>query len=79
MVSLQMQNNTTMKLMELNTMVNLDNAKLIGESKWVKDSAYRVYELDRKFYSVIIISQMNMELLEDTIEEIKEEEIKNYI
>ena len=65
--------------MELNTMVNLDNAKLIGESKWVKDSAYRVYELDRKFYSVIIISQMNMELLEDTIEEIKEEEIKNYI
>jgi hypothetical protein len=65
--------------MELNTMVNLDNAKLIGESKWVKDSAYRVYELDRKFYSVIIISQMNMELLEDTIKEIKEEEIKNYI
>jgi hypothetical protein len=70
---------TTMKLMELNTMVNLDNAKLIGEGEWVKDSAYRVYELDRKFYSVIIISQMNMELLEDTIEEIKEEEIKNYI
>ena len=60
-------------------MVNLDNAKLIGEGEWVKDSAYRVYELDRKFYSVIIISQMNMELLEDTIEEIKEEEIKNYI
>jgi hypothetical protein len=60
-------------------MINLDNAKLIGESKWVKDSAYRVYELDGKFYSVIIISQMNMELLEDTIKEIKEEEIKNYI
>ena len=60
-------------------MVNLDNAKLIGEGEWVKDSAYRVYELDGKFYSVIIISLMNMELLEDTIEEIKEEEIKNYI
>ena len=70
---------TTTKLMELNTMVNLDNAKLIGEGEWVKDSAYRVYELDGKFYSVIIISLMNMELLEDTIEEIKEEEIKNYI
>ena len=60
-------------------MINLDDAKFIGEGKWVKDSAYQVYELDGKYYSVIVVSQMNKELLEDTITEIKFEDIEKYI
>lgn len=60
-------------------MENLNNAKLIGESEWVKDSAYQVYELNGKYYLVIIVSQMNRELLEDTITEIKFEDIEKYI
>jgi hypothetical protein len=60
-------------------MVNLDNAKLIGEGEWVKGSAYQVYELDNKYYTVIVIDQMNKELMEDTITEIKFEDIEKYI
>ena len=60
-------------------MTNLENGKLLGTGEWVKDSAYQVYELDGKYYSVIIVDSMNRELMEDTITEIKFEEIKNYI
>ena len=60
-------------------MVNLDNAKFIGEGEWIKDSAYQVYELDGKYYSVIVVNSMNKELMEDTITQIKFEDIENYI
>lgn len=60
-------------------MVNLDDAKFIGEGKWNKDSAYQVYELDGKYYSVIVVNSMNKELMEDTITQIKFEDIENYI
>ena len=60
-------------------MVNLDDAKFIGEGEWIKDSAYQVYELDGKYYSVIVVNSMNKELMEDTIIEIKFEDIGNYI
>ena len=60
-------------------MVNLDDAKFIGESEWVKDAAYQVYELDGKYYSVVVVNSMNKELMEHTIIEIKFEDIKKYI
>jgi hypothetical protein len=60
-------------------MVNLDNAKLIGEGKWVKDSAYQVYELDGKYYSVIVIGQSNKEIMDGSITEIAKENISKYI
>jgi hypothetical protein len=60
-------------------MVNLDNAKLIGEGKWVKDSAYQVYELDGKYYSVIVIGQSNKEIMDGSIIEIPKENISKYI
>ena len=54
-------------------MINLNNAKLIGTGEWIKDSAYQVYELDGKYYSVIVVGSMNKELDEDTITEINQE------
>jgi hypothetical protein len=60
-------------------MVNLDNAKLIGEGEWVKDSAYQVYELDGKYYSVIVIGQSNKEIMDGSIIEIPKENISKYI
>ena len=60
-------------------MINLNDAKFIGEGKWIKDSAYQVYEMDNKYYSVIVVNSMNKELLEDTITEIKFDDIKKYI
>jgi len=50
-------------------MVNLDNATFIGEGQWVKDSAYQVYELDGKYYSVIV-NEYSKEIDEDSITEI---------
>lgn len=60
-------------------MINLENANFIGEGDWVKNSAYQVYELDGKYYSVIVVDSTNKELIEDTITEIKFEDIEKYI
>lgn len=59
-------------------MKNLKNAKLLGTGEFVKGAAYQVYELDGKYYSVIV-NEMGNEFNEDTITEIKFEEIKHYI
>lgn len=59
--------------------INLDKAKFIGEGEWVKDSAYQVYELDGKYYSVIVIGHTNKEIMDDSITEIKFEDINFYI
>jgi hypothetical protein len=60
-------------------MVDLDKAIFIGEGKWVKDSAYQVYELDGKYYSVIVIGHSNKEIMDDSITEIPKEDIGKYI
>jgi hypothetical protein len=60
-------------------MINLDNTKFIGEGEWVKDSAYQVYELDNKYYSVIVIGCTNKEIMDDSITEIAKEDISKYI
>jgi len=59
-------------------MNNLDKAKLLGTGESFKGSAYQVYELDGKYYSVII-DGLGYEIVEDTITEITFDEIKNYI
>ena len=61
------------------TMIDLDKAKFIGEGEWVKDSAYQVYELDGKYYSVIVIGHTNKEIMDDSITEIAKEDISKYI
>jgi len=61
------------------TMINFDKAKLIGEGEWVKNSAYRVYELDGKYYSVIVSNQLTNQIMNNSILEIKKEEIDKYI
>jgi hypothetical protein len=60
-------------------MINLDKATFIGEGKWAKDSAYQVYELDGKYYSVIVIGNTNKEIMDDSITEITKEDINKYI
>ena len=60
-------------------MINLDDAKFIGEGKWIKNSAYQVYELNGRYYSVIVVDSMHREIMEDTITEITSEDIKKYI
>lgn len=59
-------------------MINLKNAKLIGTGEFVKGSAYQVYELNGRYYSVIV-NGLNNEWDEDTITEIEFEDIHFYI
>jgi hypothetical protein len=59
--------------------IDLDKAKFIGEGEWVKDSAYQVYELEGKYYSVIVIGHSNKKIMDDSITEIKFEDINFYI
>jgi hypothetical protein len=54
-------------------------SKLLGQGKWEKDSCYRVYEVKGKFYSIIVYDQMNMYLMDNTLQEIREENIVQYI
>lgn len=56
-----------------------DESRLVGQGQWVKDSCYHVHEVGGKFYSVIVYDQMNMSLMEDSLQEIKEEEIVHYV
>jgi hypothetical protein len=60
-------------------MINKDNAKLIGTGKWIKNSAYMIYELDEKYYSVLVTDQWNREIEDWSITEIKFEDIEKYI
>jgi hypothetical protein len=59
--------------------INLKNAKFIGEGEWVKDSAYQVYQNADKYYAVIVVGHRNKEIDNDSIIEIKKEQIDYYI
>ncbi len=59
--------------------LDLSNATFIGEGPWIKDSAYQVYLLDDKYYTVIVHDSLSKYMLEETIQEIGEHEIGDYI
>ena len=59
--------------------ISNDKSKLVGQGKWVKDSCYQVHEVEGKFYSIIVVDQMDCWLMEDTLQEIKEEEVVQYV
>lgn len=62
----------------LNAIQN-NETELLGEGEWIKNSVYHVHKYNDKFYAVIVYDQMNKELMEDTLIEIKESEISDYI
>ena len=59
--------------------LDLDKAKLMGQGPWVKDSAWRVYQLDGKYYCVMVYDRQNLHVMEELTEEITEEEVQTYI
>lgn len=56
-----------------------DQAKFIGESKWIKDSAYQIYEYENKYYSIIVHDSQSKWILDDSIEEINQSDIDEYL
>ena len=59
--------------------ISNDKSRLVGQGKWSKDSCYQVHEVKGKFYSIVVCEQGSMWLMDDTLEEIKEDEISQYI
>jgi hypothetical protein len=59
--------------------INNNEAEFIGEGPWEKDSAYQVYKVDGKYYSIVVYDSMSKWLMDETLEEIKEDEIDKYI
>jgi hypothetical protein len=59
--------------------IDLEKDKFIGEGEWVKDSAYQVYQIENRYYAVIVVGHLNKEIMDGSIIEIKKEEIDYYI
>lgn len=57
----------------------IDHANLIGEGEWIKNAAYQVYELDGRYYAVIVCNQMNKDILDDSLVEISLDDIPKYV
>jgi len=59
--------------------IRTNQAKLIGERKWVKDSAHQVYEFEDRFFLIVIYDFQDKWLIDDTLIEIEENEIIQYV
>jgi hypothetical protein len=64
---------------EVEHAIDCGKANLLGEGKWVKDSAYQVYEYEGRYFSVVVYDNTSKWLMGDTITEIKQEEISQYV
>lgn len=56
-----------------------DKAKFLGEGEWVKDTAYQVYEVEDRYFAVIVSGHSNKEIVDNTTTEITKEEISQYV
>ena len=56
-----------------------NKATLIGEGEWVKDSAYRVYQLGDLYIAIVVASNQDLWLVDETAEYISKEDISKYI
>lgn len=65
--------------MEALKAIRSGKAKFIGESEWEKDGAYQVYEYENKYYAIVVYDQQSCWLIDETLKEIKKEDIKKYI
>jgi len=64
---------------EIITAIKTGKAKFIGESEWEKYGAYQVYEYENKYYSIVVYDQQSCWLMIESLQEIKKEEINQYI
>jgi hypothetical protein len=59
--------------------ISNDKSRFVGRGKREKDSCYEVHEVEGKFYSIIVYGRMNVWLMDDSLKEIKEEDIEKYV
>lgn len=56
-----------------------NTAAFVGEGEWIKDSCYHVYKVNNKIYAVIVYDKMSKWVMDESIKEIQESEINQYI
>lgn len=61
------------------SLIENNKTKFIGEGKWEKDAAYQVHQIEEKYYAIIVYDNQSRWLMDDSIIEITEDEIKKYI
>ena len=54
-------------------------SELIGRGEWEKNSCYEVHKVDGKFYSIIVEGMNDRWLMDESLLEIKESEIEQYV
>ncbi len=59
--------------------ISNDRSRFVGEGEWEKDSCYQVHEVDGKFYAIIVAGKRDKWLMDETLQEIKEEDIEKYV
>jgi hypothetical protein len=64
---------------EFEELVDVGLANLIGESKWVKDSAYQVYKYGERYFVWAVYDSSSKYVLEDSLCEIEEKNIGSYL
>jgi len=56
-----------------------DEAEFIGKGPWEKNAAYRVYKIQDRYVSVIVVDNMSKWLEMDMASYITEEEVNSYV
>jgi len=66
-------------MLEVLQAIRDDRSRLVGTGEWVKNSCYHVHEVEGRFYVIVVADQRDMWLVDETLEEIKEEDIEKYV
>lgn len=64
---------------EFEELVDGGLVELIGEGKWVKDSAYQVYKYGERYFVWVVYDSSSKNVLENTLCEIEEKNIGSYL
>ena len=56
-----------------------NHARYLGEGDWEKNSAYQAYAYNGKYYAILVNDSNAKWLEEDSLTEIKQEEVKEYV
>jgi len=54
-------------------------AEIIGVGQWEKDSQYQVVKYENRYYAFIVYDRQSCWVMDESIEEITEDQISQYV
>ena len=61
------------------TAIQNDTAVMLGEGEWIKGGAFRVYQIEDRYISIVVVDQSSLWLEYDTAEYITKDQINDFI